>query len=156
MILRYRPDVWWWGVVFLFRSVLVTFGVTLDPSRPFIQMMFIICILIAYLFVQSMYWPWRTPGLNLLDAISGACLIGIVAASMPFAIQPDAETIDMAKVCVIVLYVICVGTIGIYFLFATANWVLGVCFPKRLRKEANKNEIIALDLVSDMEFMLKG
>ena len=48
MVYRFQPSAWYWGPCFLLRNLLVAFATVVDPSQPFIQMMFLGCILTVY------------------------------------------------------------------------------------------------------------
>ena len=54
---------------------------------------------------KQIVWPWKTTGLNLVDAATNIWLIAIVLASMPFANETDPVTKEMATQAIFVGYV---------------------------------------------------
>ena len=64
IVYRFHPGAWWYGIVFLFRNLLVSLATTFDPDKPLAQTMFLGIVLLGFLSLQMMTWPWRTHALN--------------------------------------------------------------------------------------------
>jgi len=84
LMYRFRPDVWWWGIVLTIRQLLLGFAQMLKPDDPHAQCVFIITVLTIYIMGACFFWPWKTDELNLLDSVSMGLILIFVAASSSF------------------------------------------------------------------------
>ncbi|CAK0874425.1 unnamed protein product [Prorocentrum cordatum] len=86
---RFRPDVWWWGNVYMIRQLLLAMGPIVQPDDPNFQVIFVVATLSFYVALLCAYWPWKTPELNLLDCISSLMLSLIVVSVSSFMPKSD-------------------------------------------------------------------
>jgi len=97
LLYRFRPDVWWWGNIFILRQALLAFCPMTRPDDPEFQFIFVAMILEVYSCVLFAYFPWRTIEPTILD---GTCclllllLIMVVSAPTP-AISADVVVLLM-------------------------------------------------------------
>lgn len=84
---RFRPDVWWWGVVFSTRQLLLAFASAVSPDDPSVQVVYVMTIFVVYLSLVCSFWPWKSHEMNLLDAMSACMLVlsfvAIVGSFLP-------------------------------------------------------------------------
>jgi len=119
LMYRFRPDVWWWGLAFLMRQLLLGFAPMITPDDPGSQILYVVTILLIYITFQCFYCPWKTQELNVLDALS-CCLLCMVIVTVGSFMEPSKFSggheivmwIFMVSVCVLnmVLFVSVVGS----------------------------------------------
>jgi len=78
---RFRPDVWWWGIIFLMRQVLLAFTPAVMPDDPYAQIILVSVILAVYLGGSAAWWPWKSNELSLFDLVSGLFVMTIIIAA---------------------------------------------------------------------------
>ncbi|CAJ1438384.1 unnamed protein product, partial [Effrenium voratum] len=74
LIGRFREDHWWFGAALLPRGLLLSLAIALATDHPYIQMILIALVVLCYLIIQLVTWPWKLPALNFFDAAIGAAL----------------------------------------------------------------------------------
>lgn len=90
LLFRFRPDMWWWGNVFLARQLALVFAPSVPSETPHGQIVYVVGILISYGLAQAHYWPWKAPEFNCLDLFITGCLVMIIATSTAFLAAPDS------------------------------------------------------------------
>lgn len=156
MIYRFRADTWYWGAVFLVRNLLIAFATLINPSKPFLQMMFFGSVMIFYLLLQCKTWPWRTDGLNLVDAVTNGCMIAIVLASMAFAFDAEKDDQDSAQAVCTVLYVLCCSVVFGYFLWNMCFVLINLVNPAGVTRQDIKDRANVMALHKDLNFMCQN
>ena len=68
LIFRFRPNVWWFGLVLLARGPLLALPGVLATNMPSLRLTLMLGILLASGGLQLWYLPWKAPILNLVDA----------------------------------------------------------------------------------------
>jgi len=91
LLFRFRPDAWWWGLVMMLRSLLMSLAPVLATDDPRMQMIIVSSVLVIFLSLQIYSWPWKVPLLNVLDALISVGLIMVVA------ITGSIITVDESK-----------------------------------------------------------
>eukprot|EP00929_Paragymnodinium_shiwhaense_P085096 TRINITY_DN4555_c0_g2_i1.p1 TRINITY_DN4555_c0_g2~~TRINITY_DN4555_c0_g2_i1.p1 ORF type:complete len:1176 (-),score=171.27 TRINITY_DN4555_c0_g2_i1:797-4066(-) len=92
LLYRFRPDVWWWGLVILVRQTLLAFAPIVAPDDPNASVIFVTIVFVLYLIPLGVYWPWKTKELNLLDASSSALLVFTIVMVSSFTARTEAST----------------------------------------------------------------
>ena len=85
LIFRFRPNVWWFGLVLLARGPLLVLPGVLATNTPSLQLTLMNMILQTSLVLQVWYLPWKAPVLNLLDAVSMSLLVMLVNVALGYA-----------------------------------------------------------------------
>ena len=67
LIFRFRPNVWWFGLVLLARGPLLSLPGVLATNMPSLRLTLMLGILLASGGLQLWYLPWKAPILNLVD-----------------------------------------------------------------------------------------
>lgn len=70
LIFRFRPQVWWFGLVLLVRGGVLPLCGVVTPDMPRFSLAMMGSILLTYLGVQTWLQPWKAPILNLVDSLS--------------------------------------------------------------------------------------
>lgn len=70
LIFRFRPQVWWFGLVLLVRGGVLPLCGVVVPDMPRFSLTMMGSILLTYLGVQMWLQPWKAPILNLVDSLS--------------------------------------------------------------------------------------
>lgn len=103
IIYRFHCGAWWWGGVFILRAISVASVTLINPSYPYTQTITLALVLLFFLCLQIGAWPWRTHGLNLLDASVTICVLSMVISATSLAAnggQVDRATRErVGKVC---------------------------------------------------------
>ncbi|CAJ1462177.1 unnamed protein product, partial [Effrenium voratum] len=95
LLFRFRVDYWWYGTFVLPRGWLLSMAIVVAADSPYMQMLMIITIMLIYLVVQLITWPWKLPALNAFDGTISACLLLMMAILGAFA---PAVTEDLRQV----------------------------------------------------------
>lgn len=81
LLARFRLDGWWYGVPLLVRGSLLNLPVVLATDYPPIQIVSMSVILVFFMAVQALVWPWKPPLINALDCWISACVILLVVSA---------------------------------------------------------------------------
>ena len=95
MLTRWRPAVWYYGVAMMTRNLLVAFG-GIVSTEPRAQLVYIVCVVLAYLTFTAVMQPWRSPVLNHFDVATCITVgligkFGIVFVSLADEIETNAR-----------------------------------------------------------------
>lgn len=82
LMTNFRPSCWWFGLVVLIRGPLLSLGQVVEPDDEGVQLLVMMCVLLASLCLQLWFLPWKLPLLNLVDAISTAFFLALLAVAM--------------------------------------------------------------------------
>jgi len=95
LFIKYRPDVYWWSVLFLFKCIFINIGFIflLDAVAQLYWMFFAILV---YLTVTVMYLPWRHPEANALEIIVNGSILAVTSMCTWFADRNDELDSGMA------------------------------------------------------------
>jgi len=95
---RFRPHVYWWGILLLTRHTLLAFSNMVNPDDPVSQLIFIAALFIVYLTFACLYTPWTAFEFNSFEISTMAILTMLVITAsgfMPESKQQDAQTHTM-------------------------------------------------------------
>ncbi|OLQ02861.1 hypothetical protein AK812_SmicGene14236 [Symbiodinium microadriaticum] len=90
LIFRFRPNVWWFGLVLLTRGPLLSMPAVAAPNMPAVQFVCLLGILLLSLQLQVWYLPWKAPILNLVDGVTNLLLVMLLAIGLG-RLGPDPE-----------------------------------------------------------------
>ncbi|CAK9094833.1 unnamed protein product [Durusdinium trenchii] len=95
LIFRFRPNVWYFGLVLLARGPLLSMPGVIATNMPSLQLTLMHMILLGSFCVQLWFLPWKSPILNLVDGLSVSLLVMLLAGSLGYA---DSSGEDAARV----------------------------------------------------------
>ncbi|CAK9086783.1 Calcium-dependent protein kinase 16 [Durusdinium trenchii] len=95
LIFRFRPNVWYFGLVLLARGPLLSMPGVIATNMPSLQLTLMHMILLGSLCLQLWFLPWKSPILNLVDGVSVSLLVMLLAGSLGYA---DSSGEDAARV----------------------------------------------------------
>jgi basic membrane lipoprotein Med (substrate-binding protein (PBP1-ABC) superfamily) len=110
---RFRPDVWWWGNVYLLRQLLLAFSPMIQPDDPAIQVVFVTCVMQVYTAILCYFWPWSAWEVNCMDAWSILMLSMIavgVSSFMPASEWPGIHK-EVLWVFIAFVFAFCIGVL---------------------------------------------
>lgn len=112
---RLRPQVPWWGCVFLVRQTLLAFAPMVEPDDPSSEVVYIIVILLVYTGAMGFYAPWCTMEHNLLDLVSTSIIL-VLLASNAALMRPSNLVSQHRRFQLALLGMLCVlfGAFSIY------------------------------------------
>lgn len=84
LFIRYRPDVHWWGLVFVAKGVLLNMGSAIMTSG-IAQLFWIEFVLLVYVNLTSMFKPWRHTLNSTFDEWMHVCLLLTCSVTIWFA-----------------------------------------------------------------------
>eukprot|EP00405_Crypthecodinium_cohnii_P038895 CAMPEP_0206542746 /NCGR_PEP_ID=MMETSP0325_2-20121206/10371_1 /ASSEMBLY_ACC=CAM_ASM_000347 /TAXON_ID=2866 /ORGANISM="Crypthecodinium cohnii, Strain Seligo" /LENGTH=297 /DNA_ID=CAMNT_0054040893 /DNA_START=284 /DNA_END=1178 /DNA_ORIENTATION=- len=95
LLYRFRPDVWWWGIVFLLRQLFLAFSTCVPADSPHWQVTYVAIVTVVYLIFVACKWPWKNGILNMMDVASMLLLNGIISSSTAFVeTLPSEKDVD--------------------------------------------------------------
>merc|ERR1719265_1087525 len=65
LMMKFRPDVWWWGAVWILKGLLM--NLVLLSSTSFGQLFGLFLVMCGYLMLTVSYYPWKHGQANILD-----------------------------------------------------------------------------------------
>jgi len=120
---RFRPDCWWWGLVFLMRQTSLAFATIVAAStNGHTQLFFTAGVLAVYVYFASIFWPWISTELSIVDSGTSLVLVLLLMCSSQF-LPMSAEggrvsllvILFMSLACVVVRYLV------VFFMSICAN-----------------------------------
>ncbi|CAK9093024.1 unnamed protein product [Durusdinium trenchii] len=91
LIFRFRPNVWYFGLVLLARGPLLSMPGVIATNMPSLQLTLMHMILLGSLCLQLWFLPWKSPILNLVDGVSVSLLVMLLAGSLGYADSSGEE-----------------------------------------------------------------
>eukprot|EP00439_Symbiodinium_sp_Y106_P050334 s5198_g6.t1 len=86
------------------RGLMLSLSIVAAGDSPYVQMLLIVSVMLCYMIVQLMTWPWKLPALNAFDATISAALIMMMAILGAFA--PDLSTGIQSRLTTAVLGIV--------------------------------------------------
>jgi len=155
LLIKWRPDVWWWGVIVLIRGLLLalTHVFSQEGQR---QLLWQLAFLLSYTGFAAIFRPWRSWCANVLDLWVGGSLILFMALNCNFVTR-SAWLDDH-----IAIFGICVsfGAAGAFALVIpyVALFGLGQCAgDRKLAGDAQRAlaKFVGLDMKAAESFVMK-
>jgi len=121
LLVRFRVDVWWWGLHMMARSLLISLCPTIATGEPRFQMIMICIIISASVLATSRFRPWRAPSLNGVDISICFVLMMLVLTATAFVDKATGSWADFYSTLLYVLTAVafCI-MLFMVFLSATA------------------------------------
>jgi hypothetical protein len=116
LVMKYRPDVWWWGTVWLLKGLLM--NLVLLSTTSFGQLFGLFFIMCGYLITTVSYYPWRHTSANMFErqvCVSILLIAFLALCNHTFKFRsPEAETWCFIISCspMVVFACLCVGLIA--------------------------------------------
>ncbi|CAE7337357.1 GABBR2 [Symbiodinium natans] len=124
LLFRFRSDSWWYGTFMMPRGLLLSLAIVAAGDNPYVQMLIIVTVMMTYMVVQLMTWPWKLPALNAFDATISFSLILMMAILGAFA--PDLSQDTMRQLTNVVIGII-------FFLNGMVFLMLGITLSALIR-----------------------
>lgn len=118
---NYRPSAWWFGLVPLLRGPLLSLPSVVATNQPGLNLTLMLCVILVSFSCQLWVLPWKAPVLNLVDCISTALFLALLAISLhlePLLAESVAtlEAMGMATWYLSVFLIACVFFLSLLFL----------------------------------------
>ncbi|CAK9094254.1 Ephrin_rec_like domain-containing protein, partial [Durusdinium trenchii] len=84
LVVRFRPDVWWFGLILLARGPFLSLPAIVLTGLPGFHLATMVMVLLLCLCLQIWFLPWKAPILNLVDALSNGFFVLLLAVSLAF------------------------------------------------------------------------
>ena len=127
---------WWFGLVLLARGPLLSFPGVIATNTPTVHLLMMAAILQVSLSLQLWFLPWKSPILNLVDAISVQLLVMLLAVSIGFVDSSNSKdvlqtvgTVISSLVLSILCFMVCLGLISLIY-----RQALGCLNPRKYVK----------------------
>jgi len=129
-VVRFRPDVWWFGLVLLFRGLLLSVPAVVVTDMPSIHLAVMLIVLLIGLCVQTFVLPWKAPILNLVDALSNGCFVALLSVSLAFLEVDSGEAREILQgiaiffscaMVLILVFMIMLSLAGVVYSLAMGN-----------------------------------
>lgn len=124
LIQRFRPSTLWFGLVLLARGMLLSLPVVFATNMPGLHLMLMLGIQQAYSYMQLWFHPWKSPILNLGDAVSTGLLVSLLATSLacldtcPDILQTLRAVVSLMLITSLVLLVL-ITTLNFFYVSVT-------------------------------------
>jgi len=158
---RFRPDCWWWGLIFLVRQTLLAFAAAIPSSNAHAQLFYIGVVLTLYIFFTAMFWPWISTELSIVDFGTSLMLLLILMCSSQFLPNTaEGGRVSLLVIMFIALACVILRYVGIFVMSLCSNNVdeeicgetpnrLDLCqqwfeFIDVMQKQSNKETIATL------------
>jgi hypothetical protein len=80
LFFRFKAKYYYWGMVFLMRSALISLVTVVKPDLPHVQIILMVILLSVFLSLHCVTWPCRTWSHNLADALVQGFLLCFVSS----------------------------------------------------------------------------
>ena len=93
---NFRPSTWWFGLLYMLRGALLSLPAVIATNTPGLNMVLMGSVLQVTFTIQLYFLPWKAPLLNLIDAVSTALFLILLALCLhvePLA-DDSVETLD--------------------------------------------------------------
>mmetsp|Transcript_38068 Transcript_38068/g.104767 ORF Transcript_38068/g.104767 Transcript_38068/m.104767 type:complete len:1272 (+) Transcript_38068:107-3922(+) len=100
LMLKFRPDRWYWSVVIFTRNTVLAFIMACMPNFPVVQAVMFNIVLLSMFCLSAAYQPWMAPKNNLLELALTTLIIIFSLSAMPLAPRKDETVSQLAAVMV--------------------------------------------------------
>ena len=142
---RFRLDVWWYGVPLLLRGALsappcnsafpprsmvkwvggatdqgplLALPVVFFPDTPALQVLCCQCILISYVSLQLLSWPWKAPILNIVDFTTCFLLAVLVMVTGFYVPAVTGDTLQTMQAFSVLILAAIFGVVALMMFLA--------------------------------------
>ena len=136
---KFRVDLWWFGVLLLFRGLGFSMVIVVATDLQRAQTTLAAVILVTYFGLQSKFWPWKARSINVADASLNSLLVILLSQSSQEASEIENNFASNMSISIMVLMVFCIGCLFIVNMLAFLNdlglvpWVIDQR-PEKLSK----------------------
>ena len=109
LLLKFRPDRWYWCVPIFLRNTVLCFIVLAVPDYPLLQTMFFNLLMVFFLAITLAFMPWREPSNNTLEIALALILVVFTLAALPLV--PYKQDLLGVLVFLMVSSLICEGCV---------------------------------------------
>jgi hypothetical protein len=109
LLLKFRPDRWYWCVPIFCRNTILCFIVLAVPDYPLMQTMLFNLLMVFFLAVTLAFMPWREPANNTLEITLALILVVFTLAALPLV--PYDNDLLGVLVFLMVTSLICEGCV---------------------------------------------
>jgi len=127
LVVRWRPDKWYWGMVYMLRNVFITLVNIFVPNDAVIQCSLMLIFLMVGMVLQSSNRPWRDNRNNYADLYMTFCLCALVVLSFNFANEPSdqgaiyKQSIEQAIIILVVIVTVVFVGLLVYAILLQRN-----------------------------------
>jgi len=119
LVVRWRPDKWYWGMVYLTRNMLITLVRVVVPNDAVLQCAMMLFVLMITMLMQAGHRPWRDNRNNHTDLLLTISLCFMIVLCFSFVPDKHWRTSDSGDTSTDFLEAIIVGLLVIVsFAFA--------------------------------------
>lgn len=115
---EFRPDMAWFGVVTLSRGLFLSLPSVIVPNRPNVQLVMMHSVMLFSLVFQGYCQPWKSPAVNLVDAISQSLFLTLLGIGLGGLEQSEAA-VDVLMtlgtfvcICLLLVFAVALLTFG--------------------------------------------
>lgn len=111
---RYQPNRYYYGMIFLLRSLTICFVPVVIQNDVALQVCVMCAILLIFCLVQQQLNPWRSMYANWMDGAISVCLVlMLVCGAMLVDLSAQQETVEsLGLAAVLVIFVLCLGMLA--------------------------------------------
>ena len=88
---RFRPDMWWYGLLVLIRGLLLSFPAVVASNIPNLVVVLMFSVQLVYVLTVAWFTPWKARVLNLVDCITGGLFVLLLALALEI-VEAEAAT----------------------------------------------------------------
>lgn len=88
LLYRFRPDYWWWGLIFIARQTALAFATVVPADNPHMQLTYIAVVCAVYGVFVARIWPWISHELSIIDTSLMLILLMIMLVASQFLPEP--------------------------------------------------------------------
>ena len=88
---RFRPDMWWYGLLVLIRGLLLSFPAVVASNVPNFVVVLMFAVQLVYVLTVAWFTPWKARILNLLDCVTGGLYVLLLALTLEI-VEAEADT----------------------------------------------------------------
>eukprot|EP00820_Chromera_velia_P002453 Cvel_3036.t2-p1 / transcript=Cvel_3036.t2 / gene=Cvel_3036 / organism=Chromera_velia_CCMP2878 / gene_product=Signal peptide, CUB and EGF-like domain-containing, putative / transcript_product=Signal peptide, CUB and EGF-like domain-containing, putative / location=Cvel_scaffold121:59947-63979(-) / protein_length=578 / sequence_SO=supercontig / SO=protein_coding / is_pseudo=false len=149
LISRFHPKSWWWGVVHLFKNLLISLVPIMEPNDGRIQVAALSLVFLAFTIGVVRVWPWIDDWNNYLDLALNVSFLYILTAVMAWTEKTDKGQTTLAASVIVVFTAFLVVCLGV-MLLGVAN-----CFPAMKRREMARRSGLIARLLRSFQMLTK-
>ena len=93
---RFRPDMWWYGLLVLIRGLLFSFPAVVASNIPNLVVVLMFSVQLIYVLTVAWFTPWKARLLNLVDCITGGLFVLLLASALEI-VEAEAATTNPVR-----------------------------------------------------------
>ena len=133
---RFRPDMWWYGLLVLLRGLLLSFPAVVASDIPNLVVVLMFSIQLVYVLTVAWFTPWKARALNLVDCITGSLFVLLLASALEI-VEAEAATTNPVRSGAIFAMV---GVMSLMVLSLVTSIVAQAVFAKGAAEKRTQEE----------------